>query len=53
MSCSNIPDGAGTAAEEQLLMPRKKRAATGMCVKCKTEKGKILRLSIAYCKYVR
>lgn len=33
-------------------MPRKKRAATGMCVKCKTEKGKILRLSIAYCKYV-
>ncbi|KAJ9093138.1 hypothetical protein QFC19_008481 [Naganishia cerealis] len=50
MSCSNIPDGAGTAAEEQLLMPRKKRAATGMCVKCKTEKGRILRLSIAYCK---
>ncbi|KAJ9125174.1 hypothetical protein QFC22_000128 [Naganishia vaughanmartiniae] len=50
MSCSNIPDGAGTAAEEQLLMPRKKRAATGMCVKCKSEKGRILRLSIAYCK---
>ncbi|KAJ9108819.1 hypothetical protein QFC21_000139 [Naganishia friedmannii] len=50
MSCSNVPDGAGTAAEEQLLMPRKKRAATGMCVKCKSEKGRILRLSIAYCK---
>lgn len=24
----------------------------GKCVKCKTEKGRILRLSIAYCQYV-
>ncbi|GHJ85675.1 hypothetical protein NliqN6_2077 [Naganishia liquefaciens] len=50
MSCANMPDAAGTPAEEQLLMPRKRRAATGMCVKCKNERGRILRMSVAYCK---
>ncbi|WWD18150.1 hypothetical protein CI109_102599 [Kwoniella shandongensis] len=53
MSCGNIPEGQGTAEEEQVAMPRRKqvrRVDKNTCQRCKISKSMYIVRNVTFCK---